>query len=151
MNKELNVVTDWTDIPITFRTRCYECGKEILPGRVFWSESKKSAKHLTCDALKTQIDDKTPLVSVNSKPTNTKVMGNLKTSLDIELKCFVCGKTAGCRTCSYSNTCDRRIVSQLCICETCLNPKDKKDAFELSNCIYSKGIYLRNKRLLNIC
>jgi len=129
VNKELNVVTDWTDIPITFRTRCYECGKEILPGRVFWSESKKSAKHLTCDALKTQIDDKTPLVSVNSKPT-TKVMGNLKTSLDIELKCFVCGKTAGCRTCSYSNTCDRRIVSQLCICETCLNPKDKKDAFE---------------------
>ena len=130
MNKELNVVTDWTDIPITFRTRCYECGKEILPGRVFWSESKKSAKHLTCDALKTQIDDKTPLVSVNSKPTNTKVMGNLKTSLDIELKCFVCGKTAGCRTCSYSTTCDRRIVSQLCICEICLNPKGKKDAFE---------------------
>lgn len=34
MNKELNVVTDWMGITITFRTRCYECGKEILPGRV---------------------------------------------------------------------------------------------------------------------
>ena len=64
--------------------------------------------------------------SLDSKPTNTKVMGNLYTSLDIELNCFVCGTTAGC---SYSATCDRRIVSQLCICETCLNPKGKKDAF----------------------
>ncbi|HYA84293.1 MAG TPA: hypothetical protein VEH06_12710 [Candidatus Bathyarchaeia archaeon] len=130
MNKELNVITDWTDIPITFRTRCYECGEEILPGRAFGSESKKSAKHLRCGVLKSQIDDKTPAVSLDSKPTNTKVMGNLNTSLDFELKCFVCGKTAGCRACSYSTTCDRRIVSQLCICETCLNPKDKKDAFE---------------------
>jgi len=68
-------------------------------------------------------------VSLDSKPTNTKVMGNLYKSLDIELNCFVCGKTAGCRTCSYSTTSDRRIVSQLCICETCLNPKGKKDAF----------------------
>jgi len=38
VNKELNLVTDWMDIPITFRTRCYECGKEILLGRAFWSE-----------------------------------------------------------------------------------------------------------------
>src|ERR1700739_358194 len=74
----------------------------LLPGRAFWSESKKSAKPLKCGALKSQIDDKTPAVSIDSKPTNTKVMGNLNTSLDIELKRFVCGKTAGCRTCSYS-------------------------------------------------
>lgn len=120
------------DIPITFRTRCYECGEEILPGRAFWSESKKSAKHLRCGAVKSQINDKTPAVSHDSKPTNRIVMGNLNTSLEyMELKCFVCGKTAGCRTCSYSTTCDRRIVSQLCICETCLNPKGtKEDAFE---------------------
>src|SRR5215469_6576730 len=115
------------DIPITFRTRCYECGEEILPGRAFWSESKKSAKHLRCGASKSQIDDKTPVESLDSK---WEIMGNSYTSLDIELNCFVCGKTAGCRTCSYSATCDRRIVSQLCICETCLNPKGKKDAFE---------------------
>jgi len=127
VNKELDVVTDWMDIPITFRTRCYECGEEILPGRAFWSESKKSAKHLRCGASKSQIDDKTPVESLDSK---WEIMGNSYTSLDIELNCFVCGKTAGCRTCSYSATCDRRIVSQLCICETCLNPKGKKDAFE---------------------
>jgi hypothetical protein len=113
VNKELNVVTDWMNIPITFRTRCYECGEEILPGRVFWSESKKSAKDLRCGASKYQTDDKTPAVSLDSKPTNTKVMGNLNTSVDIELKCFVCGKTAGCRTCSYSTTCDRRIAVYL--------------------------------------
>jgi hypothetical protein len=131
VNKELNVVTDWMDIPITFRTRCYECDEEILPGRAFWSESKKSAKHLRCGALKSKIDDKTSAVSHESKPTNTKVMGNLNTSSEyIELKCFICGKAAGCRTCLYSTTCDRRIVSQLCICETCLNPKGKKDVFE---------------------
>jgi hypothetical protein len=81
MNKELNVVTDWMDVPITFRTRCYECGKEILPGRAFWSESK----HLRCHELESQINDKTPAMSLDNKPTNTKVMGNLNTSLDIEL------------------------------------------------------------------
>jgi hypothetical protein len=79
VNKELNVVTDWMDIQITFRTRCYECGKEILPGRAFWSESKKSAKHLRCGVLKSQID---AAVSIDSKPTNTKVTGNLNASLD---------------------------------------------------------------------
>ena len=104
MNKELNVVKDWTDIPITFRTMYYECGKEILPGRVFWSESKKSAKHLRRGASKSQIDDKTPVESLDSK---WEIMGNSYTSLDIELNCFVCGKTAGCRTCSYSATCDQ--------------------------------------------
>ena len=135
MNKELDVVTDWMDIPITFRTRCYECGEEILPGRAFWSESKKSAKHLRCGASKNQIDDKTLAKSLDSKPTNTKFMGNLYTSLDIELNCFVCGKTAGC---SYSATCDRRIVSQLCICETCLNPKGKKDAFESYQNVFNR-------------
>ena len=36
---------------------------------------------------------------------------------------------AGCRTYSYSIICDRRSVSQLCICETCLNPNEKH-AFE---------------------
>ena len=41
MNKELNVVKDWTDIPKTFRTMYYECGKEILPGRAFWSDLEK--------------------------------------------------------------------------------------------------------------
>ena len=48
-------------------------------------QSKKSAKHMRCGASKSQIDDKTPAMSSDSKPTNTKVMGNLYTSLDIEL------------------------------------------------------------------
>jgi hypothetical protein len=50
--RELNVVTDWVDIPISFRSICYECGKEVLPWPAFWSKSKKSAKHLGCGKLK---------------------------------------------------------------------------------------------------
>ncbi len=121
------------EIPITFRAKCYECGNEVLPGPAFWSESKKSAKHLSCGKLKSQIIDKTPL---DSKPTiaasNSKVMANVNTPSEcIELRCFVCGEMAGCRACSFSNICDRTIVSQLCVCETCLNLGDEKeDAFK---------------------
>jgi hypothetical protein len=125
VNRELNVVTDWVEIPITFRSICYECGKEILPGPAFWSNSKKSVKHLSCGKLKSQIINKTPL---DIKPTiaasNRKVIGINKSEF-IELKCFVCGKMAGCRECSFSSTCNR-IVSQLCICERRLNPDDKE-------------------------
>jgi hypothetical protein len=132
VNRELNVATDWTEIPITFRAKCYECGKEVLAGPAFWSISKKSAKHLSCAKLKSQIIDKTPL---DIKPTivasNRKVTGNVNKSEFIELKCFVCGKMAGCRECSFSNICNRT-VSQLCICERCLNPDDKEeDAFKI--------------------
>jgi hypothetical protein len=42
---------------------------------------------------------------------SNKISEKIKTpSQSIELKCFVCGKMAGCRTCSFSNICDRSSV-----------------------------------------
>jgi hypothetical protein len=85
VNRELNVVTDWVEIPITFRSICCECGKEILPGQAFWSKSKKSAKHLDCGKLNSQIVNKTPLdINTNIPASN----GSVNKSEFIELKCF---------------------------------------------------------------
>lgn len=122
---------DWTEIPITFRAKCYECGKEILPGPAFWSDSTKSAKHLSCGGLKGQIEEaktlpssKPPTVSQGKEPEEIRNPGEI-----IELKCFVCGKMAGCHSCPFSQICDRRIVSQLCLCETC-SSSNNEDALE---------------------
>ena len=123
MNRELNVVADWVEIPISFRSICYECGKEVLPGPAFWSKCKKSAKHLGCGKPNSQIINKTPLDIKTNIPASNR---SVNKSDFIELKCFVCGKMAGCRECSFSNTCNR-IVAQLCICEMCLNPNDKEE------------------------
>ena len=140
MNRELNVVTDWIQNPITFRIKCYECGKEVLPGPAFWSKTKKSAKHLSCGKLNNQIIGKTP---VDIKPTiaayNRKAIGNIHRSECTELKCFVCGKMAGCRECSFSNTCNR-IASQLCICERCLN-SDDKGAFKIYQQVFLRKAF----------
>jgi hypothetical protein len=143
----LNDLAGWLEIPITFRAKCYECGKEILPGPAFWSDSKKSAKHLKCGKSKSQIEGKTLL---DNKPTivpNGKNFRNFKNSYEnIELKCFVCGKAAGCPTCTFSSICDRRIVSQQCICEACLNVKsEKEDAFKRYQQVFIQK-YLHRKK-----
>jgi hypothetical protein len=41
-------VTDWLEITITFKDKCNECGKDVLPGKALWSRSAKAAKHLSC-------------------------------------------------------------------------------------------------------
>lgn len=43
-----------------------------------------------------------------------------------ELQCIVCGKSAGCSKCEYKDDCDLDLVSQLCICKSCMdtNPFD---------------------------
>ena len=41
-------ITDWLEITITFNAKCIECGKDVLPGKAFWSTSAKAAKHLFC-------------------------------------------------------------------------------------------------------
>ena len=35
-------ITDWIEIAITFNTKCNECGKDVLPGKAFWSTSAKA-------------------------------------------------------------------------------------------------------------
>jgi hypothetical protein len=127
----LNVATDWTEIPITFRAKCGECGTEILPGPALWSDSTKSAKHLNCGRLSSQTEEAKTLPS--SKPhivSQGKEFEKFRDPHDnTELKCFICGKMAGCNSCTFSQICDRKIVSQLCICQTCSN-LNNEDALE---------------------
>jgi len=135
------------EIPITFRAKCYECGEEILPGPAYWSDSKRTAKHLKCGKLKSQIQGKTLLDNEPSFVNNGKNLRGFKNSYEsIELRCFVCGKGAGCPTCTFSSTCDRRIVSQQCICETCLNANnEKEDAFKRYQQVFIQK-YLHRKK-----
>ena len=37
--------------------------------------------------------------------------------VEFALTCFVCGKPVECESCIYRNACDRRMVSQNCICD----------------------------------
>ena len=142
----MNVATDWAEIPITFRAKCYECGKEILPGPAFWSDSKKSAKHLNCSKLKSQVGEvKTPPSSKPHIILEGKEIEKIRnTSEIIELKCFVCGKMAGCQSCTFSQICDRRIVSQMCICEAC-SSSNNEDALEKYQQTFVQK-YMRSKR-----
>ena len=50
-----------------------------------------------------------------------------------ELKCVVCGGSAGCTQCEFRDDCDLSKVSQLCICKKC---NDLSDSFAL----YQKAI-----------
>ena len=45
-----------------------------------------------------------------------------------ELKCLVCGGSAGCYSCEFRDDCNLELVSQLCICNKC---GEKSDAFTL--------------------
>jgi len=44
-----------------------------------------------------------------------------------ELKCIICAGPAGCPKCEFSSDCDRNLVSQICICKSCL---EKQNSFE---------------------
>ena len=45
-----------------------------------------------------------------------------------ELKCIVCGKSAGCDYCEFRDNCDLANVSPFCICKNC---SENKDTFNL--------------------
>ena len=44
----------------------------------------------------------------------------------LELRCLVCGGSAGCPQCEFRADCDLTKVSQICICKKC---NDTNDAF----------------------
>ena len=140
-------IIDWFQIKITFKIKCYKCGKEILPGQAFWSESAKTAKHLACneekviDKLATTVSPPPSLPELarhistgSSKPmtraTTTTISTTSKSILTIELNCFICGNKTGCGTCIFAKMCDRTLVSQSCICEQCLNEYGGESFFD---------------------
>ena len=49
-----------------------------------------------------------------------------------ELRCIVCGASAGCKNCEFSENCDLEVVSQLCICKKCSGLKDNFAAYQKS-------------------
>ena len=49
-------ITDWIEIAITFNTKCNRCGKDVIPGKAFWSMSAKAARYLSCGKTNNQID-----------------------------------------------------------------------------------------------
>jgi len=49
-----------------------------------------------------------------------------------ELKCIVCGASAGCSQCEYNEDCNLEEVSQLCICKKCNETEDSFTSYQIS-------------------
>jgi hypothetical protein len=93
---------DWIRLVAKYRGKCSQCGREIEQGEyALWSRAEKSIKHQRCEALQATGERK------DVKPAE-------------ELDCFVCGKSAGCGDCSFESDCNRSVVSQACICGSCM-------------------------------
>jgi hypothetical protein len=103
----------WIRLLVKYKGKCTVCGKEIPQGEyALWSRSSKAIKHVTCET-KQQKDE--------SEQQNQE---------SLELKCFVCGKNASCATCSLEADCNRGMVSQACICESCLSRPDAYERYQ---------------------
>ena len=121
-------IKDWLKIRISFRTKCLECGKDIVPGQALWSNSTKSAKHLACNNIE-RID----FSEKREKRTITTSTSLLSNDLQIiELKCFVCGNRTGCKECEHLTNCEQRMVSKYCICEECSKHEELFENYEQS-------------------
>ena len=131
-------IKDWLKIRISFRTKCLECGKDILPGQALWSNSTKNAKHLACNNIE-RID----FSEKREKQTITTSTSLLSNNLQvIELKCFVCGNRTGCKECEHLTNCEQRMVSKYCICEECSKHEELFDNYQQSFLVKASG-YLK--------
>lgn len=131
-------IKDWLKIRISFRTKCLECGKDILPGQALWSNSTKCAKHLACNNIE-RID----FSEKREKQTITTSTSLLSNNLQvIELKCFVCGNRTGCKECEHLTNCEQRLVSKYCICEECSKHEELFENYEQSFLVKVSG-YLK--------
>ena len=50
----------------------------------------------------------------------------------VELRCLVCGGSAGCSKCEFKDDCDLSSVSQLCICKKCSEEKNSFNSYQKS-------------------
>jgi hypothetical protein len=122
-------VTDWLEITITFKAKCNECGKDVLPRKALWSKSAKAARHLSCD--KTCIQTKTS--SSMTQNTMETAFELIKRHSEVtELKCFICGMKTGCNECEYLTECEQRIVCKYCICKECIKQEESFDNYKQS-------------------
>ncbi|MDP9289322.1 MAG: hypothetical protein M3P08_14160 [Thermoproteota archaeon] len=150
MSEEI-LATDWVQILVTFRSTCYHCGKEVPPGKAFWSNSAKAALHLRCKHTKDEsvITKENPSIetavlhNVNDEP----VASGIHSPKIIELQCYVCGGKTGCQECSFLSKCALRFNSgEYCICVACASNSAGAETYEKY-----KRIFLQNvKSEMNI-
>lgn len=119
-------ITDWIEITITFHTKCNECGKDVIPGKAFWSMSAKAARHLSCGKTNNQTDKTSPVLQDIMETAPEFV----KRKPVAELQCFVCGKRTGCNECEYLTKCEPRTVLKYCICKECIKQEDSFHNYE---------------------
>jgi hypothetical protein len=99
----------WIRLLVKYKGKCSVCGKEIPQGDyALWSRTSKAIKHVKCETA--EVEEAPAAVA--------------------ELKCFICGKNAGCASCSLEPDCDRMAVSQACICESCMADKKAYDNYQ---------------------
>jgi hypothetical protein len=118
------LATDWIQILVTFRSTCCHCGKEVPPGKAFWSDSAKAAKHLRCKHAKDEdvtTKDKLPIETVGPYIIiDEHHASRLHSPQVIDLKCFICGTKTGCNKCTFVSECVQRFNSdEYCICKGC--------------------------------
>ncbi|MGA9842515.1 MAG: hypothetical protein WBP64_08460 [Nitrososphaeraceae archaeon] len=145
MVEESNSLTEWIEIPITSTTKCSECENEIMPGLALWSKSAKLVKHLTCKKERVR-GSKCPIMnrSVGAGFAGSSGRNWVKEPEAIELKCFICGNSAGCQKCIFANSCNREIVSQSCICERCMVQMQEGELRSLD--VYQK-VFLKKAKI----
>jgi hypothetical protein len=119
-------ITDWERITITFRTKCTECRKDILPGDAFWSTSAKAAKHMICNNS-TIPNSIGTLVEDLRAGTDLKAVREIATN---EPKCYICCGKAGCAECEHLAKCEQRMVSKYCICKSCSKDEESFNKYE---------------------
>jgi len=118
------LATDWVQILVTFRSTCYHCGKEVSPGKAFWSNSAKAAKHLRCKHTKDEsvITKEKPSIEIVVPHTisDGAHASQIRSPKIIDLKCYLCGGKTGCQECSFLSKCVHRFNSdEYCICMAC--------------------------------
>ena len=123
MSEEI-LATDWVQILVTFRSTCCHCGKEVSPGKAFWSNSAKAAKHLRCKHTKDEgVSTKEKPSIETAAPRNISdgaLASPIRSPQIIDLKCYLCGDKTSCQECSFLSKCVHRFKSdEYCLCMAC--------------------------------
>ena len=120
---------DWISLVVKYSSKCKTCNKAIFKGEyAVWSRSAQSIKHIECHSR--------DLESVTS-PDSIHNM---------QLKCAICNRLAGCPECEFEQDCDRMKVSQLCICEKCYVDENALELYQhaVSDLLFKSESYKRN-------
>jgi hypothetical protein len=137
------LITDWIQILITFRSACYHCRKEISPGKAFWSNSAKAAKHLVCKRTEAESVITNEKETLQHNMSDDPALSWPNPPQIIDLKCFLCGAKTGCHECTYLNECVQRLTSEeYCVCKSCSSNSEGPGSYERY-----KQIFIQNAKI----